>query len=413
MNSLSANPKTIENYLLELLLDLENKFKSKTKKSATLLEKQIIQLLVSYHIDHCDVFDNVLYFQLPNSKEMASIDLSWPVEINPDIMARIERNINKIEEKMKSPLQYSWTNLLLKKPEIFSLEEIFKLKKSGLIEDFIWDKFSSSLPIFYQPKKHLNLSPSQYSFKIYCLLLFRALNKNNENPNFGLINYKEALKLFTEQEKVLFRKKVKDHHYFQPTLNKVRGTLIESILNDSLINSHADKVVFYEEESHKPGFDLEVITKKENIFLETKNLYKDESLVNYRVALDSIKISSKTGNVVKKGVIHLSSSRTQKALSLSDKINHINLELSEISIITACVQKIVGNKKIYLRLALDPWKLLVPTSSWEQHNKNGNWNRFVYKTESGFMVTITKSKSDQVDFFIPIDWFDVIDEFEI
>lgn len=392
---LLSNPEIIEHYLLDLLVDLDRKFQSKTKKSASLLEKQIIQLLVSYHIDKCDLYNGTLYFQLPDSKELASVDLNWPVDLNLDIIARIDRKIYDIEKKFKNPKTNNWTYLLNTKPQIFSLEEVTRLKQLGLIKPFVWNNICNSAHLLYQKNKNLNLTYSQYLFKLSCLLFYRNSQKAKPEAeiSFSLASYKDAFSLFTKKEKTLFRNKVRDHHHFQPTLSKVRGTLIESILNESLLYSNPDKTIFYEEESHKLGYDLEIVLKS----------YK------------SIKISSKTGNSPKKGFIHLSSSRTQKNPSLKDKVAYINNEMKEVSIITACVQHIDGNRKKYIRLALNPKKLQLSIDSkkWKRTFKNKTWHKYTHTQSNGFSVTISKSKSEQVDFYIPIEWFDVIDSFVI
>jgi hypothetical protein len=395
---LKYNNKTLDDYILFFLSDLDRKFQN-NKKSISLVEKQIVQLLISYSLKSGDLKNDCLYFSLPFSRELAWIDLNWPIDLDPNVKNSLKRKVLDIEDNLKKPKGINWNEIVSKNLTVFTLNEVLKLKESSRISNKTWSAIENDLYLLYRKDKELNLSRSQYLFKMYGLLLHREELKETQEERLGnpskVLKYRESLKIFSKKEKVNFRKKTLEHHYLQPGLVKLKGTSLEAVLNDSLISSCPHDVIFYEEESHRQGYDLEVM--KPNF--------------------SRVRISSKTGSFSKKGIVHLSSNRTQGFLTLKDKTNSINSELDSISIITACVSVVEGNRKKYLRLALNPSKIKFNNDfkNWEAQNESKknlarNWGKYSY--DNGvWTAIITESKSHQVDFYLPLDLFDVVDEF--
>ena len=380
------------------MADLDKKF-NRNKKTISLVEKQIVQLLISYALKSAHMSDNCLYFSLPFSKELAWIDLSWPIDLDSNVKNLVKRKSLMIDKKLKNPENLNWNKFVLENLKIFTISEILELKTKNLISNSTWKNVEENIYLLYRKDKEFNLTDSQYLFKMYGLLLHREEMKNpqechSKRPK-NLLGYSQSLKVFTKKECDTFRKKTMEQHYIQPGLIKLKGTSLEAVLNESLILSYPQDVILYEEESHRQGYDLEIM--KSN--------------------LDRIRISSKTGSFSKKGVIHLSSNRTQKHLTLKDKTKSIDDELASISIITACVSVVEGNRKKYLRLALNPNKIRFNSDfrNWETQNKSKrnsakSWGKYTYDNGS-WSAIITESKSHQVDFYLPIELFDVVDEF--
>jgi hypothetical protein len=368
--NLVYNNKKLDDYILFFLAELDRKFNG-NKKTVSLIEKQIVQLLISYSLKSAHFDNDCLYFSLPYSKELAWIDLNWPIDLDPNVKNFVKRKILKIEEKFKNPNKFKWDELVCSDFKLFTVGEIISLKNKKLISQSTWKIVEESLYLLYRKDKELNLKNSEYLFKIYGLLLHRQDSQKTQDSLLertkDTLSYTHSLKVFSNKEKETFRK----------------------------LYSYPKSVILYEEESHRQGYDIELIKP------------------NFR----RIRISSKTGSFSKKNVIHLSSNRTQKHLTLKDKTNSINHELESISIITACVSVVEGNRKKYLRLALNPKKIMFGKDfkNWETQNKNKhnlakNWGKYSY--DNGIWnAIITESKSHQVDFYIPLELFDVVDEF--
>jgi hypothetical protein len=371
---------------------------SSAAKAAYYLNKYLLQLTIDYFINQgCPVMDNKLVVNFPNTNSQLLLDLVAPISFDLDIQNKIQRKIKNIKKFIAQTEGESDFNAFVKTNiNLIKFYEILKLKESGSINQETLDFVSSNLTfLFKEPESQIN--DSQYLFKAEQLM-----KRSEEDHNYKIKkvkSYKDTLKLFTNDEKMFFRKKVKETHAVQPTMGKIEGTQIEAIMHESLLSISNDLVVFWNQGSHRQGFDLETV-------------HRD---------LESSLISSKTGNMSeeKSGrVVFLSSNRSQKQLTLLDKLNHIDHHWKEVSIITALVCVFENGKKKYLRLALDPKKILFngeknwKTANPDHKDKEKGWK--FYSFDNGqFKAKITYSKSHQFDYFIPLAMFDIIDEFFI
>jgi hypothetical protein len=396
---LTYNPQKLDDYILNFLSDLDKKLKQ-NKKSVSSIEKQILQLLISFSLKTSDIEGNCYYFSLPFSQEITWVDFNDPIELDPNIKNLIKRKILDIDKKILQPKKYQWNDLVSANYQAFTFKEVMKLKSLKLISKKTWTIVEKNIYLLYRNDVAPTFKKSQYLFKMYGLLSHREeLKEKSQDERLArsnkVLGYHHSLKIFTQNEKDGFRKKTQEHHHLQPSLVKLKGTSLEGILNETLNDSNPEAVVLYEEESHRQGFDLEVIQP------------------NFK----RVRISSKTGSFSKKDVVHISSNRTQKHITLKEKTNSINEELKSISIITACVSVSEGSRKKYLRLALNPNKIIFKNDfkNWKVQNKNKrnakkSWGKYSYDNGK-WSALITESKSHQVDFYIPIELFDVVDEF--